>query len=41
LSGEPLTDKYGHPVIDHDLDDIAEAFVKFAQEQGFDFWKGG
>jgi type I restriction enzyme M protein len=36
-SGEPLMDKYEHPVIDHDLDEIAEAFVKFAREQGFDF----
>ena len=37
-SGEPLLDKYGQPIIDHDLDEIAEAFVKFAKEQGFDFW---
>jgi len=39
-SGEPLMDEYEHPVIDHDLDEIAEAFVKFAKEQGFDFWRG-
>jgi len=39
LSGEPLMDQYGHPVINHDLDEIAEAFVKFAKEQGFDFWR--
>lgn len=38
-SGESLMDKYGYPVIDHDLDEIAEAFVKFAKEQGFDFRK--
>jgi type I restriction enzyme M protein len=37
-SGEPLMDKYGHPLINHDLDEIAEEFVKFAKEQGFDFW---
>jgi type I restriction enzyme M protein len=37
-SGEPLTDKYGHPIIDHDLDEIAESFVKFAKEHNFDFW---
>ena len=40
LTGEPLMDEYGHPLIDHDLDEIAEAFVKFAKEQGFDFWRG-
>jgi len=39
LSGEPLVDEYGHPVIDHDLDEIAESCVKFAKEQGFDFWR--
>jgi len=38
-SGEPLMDEYGHPLIDHDLDEIAEAFVKFAKGQGFDFWR--
>jgi type I restriction enzyme M protein len=37
--GELLIDGHGHPVIDHDLDDIAESFVKYAREQGFDFWK--
>jgi type I restriction enzyme M protein len=37
-------DEHGHPVIDHDLDEIAEAFIKFAKEQlakgdnHFDFW---
>ena len=25
--------------LDHDLDDIAEAFVKFAKEQKFSFWR--
>ena len=38
-SGEPLMDKYGCPVIDHDLGEIAEAFVRFAKEQSFDFWR--
>jgi len=38
-NGEPLMDKYGHAEIDHDLDEIAEVFVKFAREQGFDFWR--
>lgn len=37
--GELLIDKNEHPIIDHDLDEIAEAFVKFAKEQAFDFWK--
>lgn len=39
VSGEPLMDEYGHPVIDHDLDEIVEDFVKFAKEQCFDFWR--
>lgn len=38
-NGEFLIDEYGHPVIDHDLNEIAEAFAKFAKEQGFDFWR--
>lgn len=38
-SGEPLMDRYEHPVIDHDLDEIAEAFVKFAKEHNYDFWR--
>jgi len=28
----------GKRVLDHDLDDIAEAFIEFAKEQKFDFW---
>jgi len=45
-NGEFVLDKYEHPIIDHDLDDIAEAFIKFAKEQlakgdsAFDFWRG-
>ncbi|HOR88137.1 MAG: N-6 DNA Methylase [Candidatus Methanofastidiosum methylothiophilum] len=31
-------DDKGHIIIEHDLDEIAEAFKEFAQEQGFDFW---
>lgn len=38
-NGEFVLDKEGHPVIDHDLDEIAEAFIKFAKEQGFSFWR--
>jgi len=37
--GSFVLDEHGHPVIDHDLDEIAEAFIKFAKEQGFDFWR--
>jgi type I restriction enzyme M protein len=44
LDGTFVLDEYGHPVIDHDLDEIADAFIKFAKEQlakgddAFDFW---
>uniref|UniRef100_A0A7V3KP91 SAM-dependent methyltransferase n=1 Tax=candidate division WOR-3 bacterium TaxID=2052148 RepID=A0A7V3KP91_UNCW3 len=43
-NGSFILDEHGHPVIDHDLDEIAEAFIKFAKEQSakgdnvFDFW---
>lgn len=37
--GSFVLDDHGHPVIDHDLDEIAEAFIKFAKEQNFDFWR--
>jgi type I restriction enzyme M protein len=37
--GSFVLDERGHPVIDHDLDEIADAFKKFAKEQGFDFWR--
>jgi len=43
--GSFVTDEHGHPVIDHDLDEIAESFIKFAKEQlakgdnAFDFWR--
>jgi type I restriction enzyme M protein len=36
--GEFLLDKHGRGIIDHDIDEIAEAFVKFAKKQNFDFW---
>lgn len=38
LNGEFLLDKFGHPEIEHDLDDIAQAFVRFAEKLRFDFW---
>lgn len=37
-NGDFETDEHGHLVIDHDLDEIAEAFIKFSKEQKFDFW---
>jgi type I restriction enzyme M protein len=43
--GSFVLDEHGHPVIDHDLDEIAEAFIKFAKEQlakgdnAFNFWR--
>ena len=37
--GKPLKDEHGKPVIEHDLDEIAEGFIEFAKEQGLDFWK--
>lgn len=36
--GGLLLDEYGRSIIDHDLGEIAEAFVKFAKEQNFNFW---
>ena len=38
-NGEFLLDEHGHPIIEHDLDEIASAFFKFAKEQDFDFWR--
>jgi len=38
-NGEPILDEHGHPIIDHDLEEIADAFIKFAKEQGFYFWR--
>jgi type I restriction enzyme M protein len=37
-SGELMLDNHDHLIVDHDLDDIAEAFIAFAKEQGFNFW---
>jgi len=38
-NGNYIEDENGQKIVDHDLDEIAEAFVKFAKEQGFDFWR--
>lgn len=40
-NGELSLDHHGHLIVDHDLDEIAEAFIAFAKEQGFDFWAEG
>jgi len=37
--GDYILDENEHPIIEHDLDEIAKAFIKFAKEQGFYFWK--
>lgn len=38
-NGKRLLDEHGHLMVDHDLDEIATAFVLWAREQGFAFWK--
>jgi type I restriction enzyme M protein len=40
-TGELMLDDHGHLIVQHDLDEIAEAFVTFAKELGFDFWMEG
>jgi type I restriction enzyme M protein len=37
--GSHATDAQGRRMIDHDLDEVAEGFIEFAQHEGFDFWK--
>jgi len=37
--GDFILDEKGRRILDHDLDEIAEAFIKFAKEQKFSFWK--
>lgn len=37
--GEIAFDSKGNKVLDHDLDEIADGFIKFAKEQSFSFWK--
>lgn len=38
-NGNYVHDSKGRKVLDHDLDEIADAFKKFAQEQKFSFWR--
>jgi len=37
--GSVVKDEFGKPMIDHDLDEIAGEFVRFAKEQKMDFWR--
>jgi len=37
--GNFILDEKGQRILDHDLNEIAEAFIKFAKEQKFNFWK--
>ncbi|MDD5147146.1 MAG: N-6 DNA methylase [Candidatus Daviesbacteria bacterium] len=37
--GEITFDSKGNKALDHDLDQIADAFIKFAKEQNFSFWR--
>ena len=37
--GNIILDEKGRRILDHDLDEIAEAFVKFAKDQQFSFWE--
>ncbi len=37
--GNFIYDAKGHRVLEHDLDQIADGFITFAKEQGFNFWR--
>lgn len=37
--GNVIADYKGHKAVDHDLDQIADGFIKFAKEQNFSFWR--
>lgn len=37
--GRLLLDDWGHMIVDHDLDEIANGFVAFAKHQWFTFWQ--
>lgn len=36
--GRLVRDANGKPIKDHDLDQVADEFIKFAKEQKLDFW---
>ena len=33
-----VIDNHGHPVIEHDLDEIADNFIEFAKKERLSFW---
>lgn len=37
--GEMILDEQKHPVVHHDLDEIADAFIDFAKTEKMSFWK--
>lgn len=37
--GNFIEDEWGNKLIDHDLDEISNAFIEFAKESRFDFWR--
>lgn len=37
--GNFIMDSKGHKAVDHDLSQIADAFIEFAKEQNFSFWR--
>lgn len=39
FNGQLILDEFGHPIVIHDLDEIADAFIKFAKENDLDFWR--
>jgi len=36
--GEPVIDQHGHLIVEHDLFEIADAFMAFAQKEKLSFW---
>lgn len=37
--GQTVLDDHGHPKIQHDLDEIATAFIQFAKKEKLSFWR--
>jgi type I restriction enzyme M protein len=35
---QPLIDKHGHLIVNHDLEDIASQFIEFAKKEKLSFW---
>lgn len=38
-NGSPVHDARGRKVLDHDLNEIADEFIKFAKKENLDFWQ--